>query len=55
MTDEEWDDILHIIRFGLTPAQRAELPVGVGTWLMPTQMAMDRITAEAQRGGSRGG
>jgi hypothetical protein len=36
---------VHIIRFGLTPAQRAELPVAVSTWLLPVQLAADRIAA----------
>jgi len=45
---------MHLIRFGLTPAQRAELPVEVGTWLMPTAMAMDRAQAEASKQASRG-
>ena len=46
---------MHLIRFGLTPAPRAELPVGVGTWLMPTAMAMDRAQADAQKQASHGG
>jgi hypothetical protein len=41
---------MHIIRFRLTPDMRAELPVAVGTWLMPTQMAIDRAEAEAAKG-----
>ncbi len=39
---------MHIIRFGLTPAQRAELPAGVATWLLPVQLAADRIASEKQ-------
>lgn len=41
---------MFFLRFGLTPAQRAELPVGMGTWLEPYQAAMDRIDAEAASG-----
>lgn len=33
-----------IIRFGLTPAQREELPLEVDTWLLPTALAYDKIT-----------
>jgi hypothetical protein len=36
---------VHIIRFGLTPEQRAELPAGVANWLLPVQLAADRIAA----------
>lgn len=36
---------MYLIRFRLTPGQRAELPVGVATWLMPAAMAWDRIAA----------
>jgi hypothetical protein len=40
---------VHIIRFRLTPAMRAELPAGVSTWLLPAQLAWDRISADQIR------
>jgi hypothetical protein len=40
------------VRFGLTPSGggRDDLPVEVGTWLMPVQMAIDKATREASKG-----
>lgn len=31
---------------GMTPAARAELPVGVATWMLPAKLAWDKIAAE---------
>ena len=46
MTEEDLTDIVHIIRFRLTPDQRRELPAGVANWLLPTAITQDRIAAE---------
>lgn len=40
---------MHIIRFQLTPAQRAELPLGVGANLMAVATTLDHISAKAAR------
>lgn len=44
---------MHIIRFRITPAQRAELPAGVSAWLLPAQLAWDRISADQIRNSRR--
>ena len=49
---EAYDDILHIIRFGIAPtagAGREDLPLEVYTWLMPVQQAIDRAQRDAQK------
>ncbi len=47
---------MHLIRFpGLTPDLRAQLPAAVGTFLLPTAQAMDRIEYEAQKQAQRRG
>ena len=53
MSHEAYDDIVHIIRFGITPtsgAGREDLPLEVYTWLMPVQQAIDRAHKEAMSG-----
>lgn len=39
-----------IIRFGLTPAQREELPLEVDTWLVPGALAWDKINGPPPKG-----
>lgn len=39
-----------IIRFGLTPAQRDELPLEVYTWLLPTALAYEKIHGPLMKG-----
>jgi len=45
---------MNLIRFGLKPWERDELTPGVGAYLWPTAMAMDRAQAEASKQASRG-
>ncbi len=40
---------MHLIRFGLKPGERDELPPEVGTSLLPVAAAIDRAEAEAQK------
>lgn len=43
-----------LIRFGLKPWERDELTPEVGTFLIPTVMAMDRAEADAAKQAARG-
>jgi hypothetical protein len=47
VSPEDWEDIQYLLRFGpgLGREARAELPVGVATWLMPAAITFDHIKA----------
>jgi hypothetical protein len=45
---------MNLIRFNLKPWERDELTPGVGTYLWPVAMAMDRAQADASKQASRG-
>lgn len=46
MTAQDHEDLVILLETGLTPAQRAELPVTVAVFLMPYLMAHRRIQDE---------
>lgn len=50
MTDADLHDCLLIIRYGITPNSGGwnKQPLGVGTWLIPTQMCLDELKRQQE-------
>jgi hypothetical protein len=49
MTRHDLFDCMLIINYGILPGDGggwADLPVGVGTWLFPTQLCLNKISEE---------